>query len=68
MEPQVWAQVYDPVGSMLWSTLLAAIPIVILLGAIGIFEIKAHIAALLGLATSLWSPSSSSACPRAWPA
>ncbi len=53
MEPQVWAQVYDPVGSMLWSTLLAAIPIVVLLGAIGIFEIKAHIAALLGLATSL---------------
>jgi lactate permease len=35
---------------MLWSTLLAAIPIVVLLGAIGIFEIKAHIAALLGLA------------------
>jgi lactate permease len=68
MEPQVWAQVYDPAGSMLWSTLLAAIPIVILLGAIGIFEIKAHIAALLGLVASLWSPSSSSACPRAWPA
>jgi lactate permease len=53
MEPQVWAQVYDPAGSMLWSTLLAAIPIVILLGAIGIFEIKAHIAALLGLLASL---------------
>jgi lactate permease len=53
MEPQVWAQVYDPAGSMLWSTLLAAIPIVILLGAIGIFEIKAHIAALLGLAAAL---------------
>lgn len=53
MEPQVWAQVYDPAGSMLWSTLLAAIPIVVLLGAIGIFEIKAHIAALLGLVSSL---------------
>lgn len=27
-----WVQVYDPLGSMLWSTLLAALPIVALLG------------------------------------
>src|SRR5215213_8320603 len=53
MDPQVWSQVYDPMGSMLLSTILAAIPIVVLLGAIGIFEIKAHIAALLGLAAAL---------------
>ena len=51
MDAQVWSQVYDPTGSMLLSTILAAVPIVVLLGAIGIFEIKAHIAALLGLAS-----------------
>ena len=53
MDPQVWSQVYDPMGSILLSTILAAIPIIVLLGAIGIFEIKAHIAALLGLAAAL---------------
>ncbi|MFL5333859.1 MAG: L-lactate permease [Geminicoccaceae bacterium] len=53
MQPQVWSQVYDPTGSMLLSTILAAVPIVVLLGAIGILEIKAHIAALLGLAAAV---------------
>jgi lactate permease len=53
MEPQLWAQVYDPTGSMLASTILAAIPIVVLLGAIGIFEVKAHLAAALGLVAAL---------------
>ncbi|ENR64685.1 L-lactate permease [Brucella abortus] len=48
-----WNQVYDPLGSMFWSTLLAALPIVVLLGGIGIFHIKAHIAAILGLITAL---------------
>ncbi|ADZ86677.1 L-lactate permease [Brucella melitensis M5-90] len=38
---------------MFWSTLLAALPIVVLLGGIGIFHIKAHIAAILGLITAL---------------
>jgi lactate permease len=49
----IWSQVYDPMGSMLLSTLLAAIPVVVLLGAIGIFEMRAHLAALLGLASAL---------------
>ena len=49
----IWSQVYDPFGSMLLSTLAAAIPVIVLLGAIGIFEIRAHIAAMLGLATAL---------------
>ncbi len=48
-----WSQVYDPTGSMLLSTILAAVPIMVLLGAIGILEIKAHVAALLGLAAAL---------------
>ena len=49
----MWSQVYDPYGSMLLSTGLAALPVIVLLGAIGIFEIKAHHAAILGLATAL---------------
>lgn len=48
-----WSQVYDPFNSMVLSTLLAALPIVVLLGGIGIFHMKAHIAAVLGLIVAL---------------
>ena len=43
MELQVYvSRSRRPMGSMLLSTVLAAVPIVVLLGAIGILEIKAH--------------------------
>lgn len=45
----VWQQIYDPFGSMGLSTLLAAVPVVVMLAALGFFHIKAHIAAALGL-------------------
>src|SRR5689334_13247220 len=48
-----WPQIYDPVGNASISTLLAAVPVVVLLGAIGIVRIQAHIAAILGLAAAL---------------
>ena len=45
----IWSQVYNPFGSMVLSSIAAAVPVIVLLGAIGIFEIRAHIAAMLGL-------------------
>src|SRR6478609_1467509 len=48
-----WNQIYDPFGNAWWSTGAAAIPIVVLLGAIAIIEMKAHWAAILGLAAAL---------------
>jgi lactate permease len=49
----MWPQVYNPLHNIVLSALVAAIPIVILLGALGFFHLKAHIAALLGLTASL---------------
>ena len=49
----VWQQIYDPFGSMALSTLLAAVPVVVMLAALGLFHIKAHIAAALGLGAAL---------------
>ena len=49
----MWSQVYDPLGSPALSTLVAALPVVVLLGALGVFRVRAHVAALLGLATAL---------------
>ncbi len=49
----MWSQVYDPFSSMAISTAVAALPIVVLLGSIGIFEVRAHLAAILGLLTAL---------------
>ena len=49
----MWSQVYNPLQSILLSALVAAIPVIVLLGALGFFHLKAHLAALLGLAASL---------------
>ena len=48
-----WIQVYDPLGNAWLSTLAAALPIVLLLVALAVFEWKAHWAALSGLAAAL---------------
>src|SRR5665648_419029 len=49
----MWSQVYDPFGSMFLSTVVAALPVVVLLGGIGLLELRAHVAALLGLAAAV---------------
>jgi lactate permease len=48
-----WQQIYNPLNNMFLTTLAAIAPVVILLGCLAIFHIKAHYAALLGLAAAL---------------
>src|ERR1051326_6861063 len=47
-----WTQNYDPVGSPLLSTLLAALPVVLLLGLLATGRVAAPLAAALGLLTA----------------
>ncbi|MGO8971417.1 MAG: L-lactate permease [Myxococcaceae bacterium] len=48
-----WTQVYNPLGNLFVSAIVAAIPVVVLLGALAFFHVKAHVAALLGLAAAI---------------
>ena len=53
-----WQQVYDPFGSMVVSTALAAVPVVVMLVGLGFFHVKAHIAAgsaLVGAAIAIFA-------------
>src|ERR1041384_842027 len=49
----VWEQNYDPLHNVFLSTLVAAVPVVALLGTIAFLKIRIHFAALIGLAVSL---------------
>src|SRR5664279_4693465 len=49
----VWAQTYDPLGHWWLSTMVAAVPVLVLLGAMALLKWKAHVAAMVGLATAL---------------
>jgi lactate permease len=48
-----WSQNYDPLGNAFLSTLVAAIPVVLLLGAVALFHVRIHLAALAGLLVAL---------------
>src|SRR2546427_9102721 len=49
----MWPQSYDPLHNVALSTHCAALPVVLLLGTLAVLRVKAHVAALLGLATAL---------------
>jgi len=53
MQPLHWTQVYDPLGHWWLSTLVAALPIVVLLGLLAGFRVRPHIAAISGALTAL---------------
>ncbi len=51
--PAPWPQTYNPFHNSFLSTLVAALPIVVLLSSIALFKIRIHLSALLGLAVAL---------------
>lgn len=48
-----WTQNYDPLHNVVLSTMLAALPVVVLLGSIAVLRIRVHFSALIGLAVAL---------------
>jgi lactate permease len=53
LTPITWTQNYDPFGHWWLSTLVAAFPIVVLLGLLAGFKVKAHLCAIAGAATAV---------------
>jgi lactate permease len=49
----IWQQNYDPLHNAVLSTLVAALPICLLLGLIGFLKLRPHLAALWGLAAAM---------------
>ncbi len=49
----MWQQNYDPFGNLLLSALVASLPVVLLLTLLAAFHVRAHLAALIGLATAM---------------
>jgi lactate permease len=45
----MWSQTYNPLGNATLSTLMAALPVVVLLGLIASNKVKAHVAAIVAL-------------------
>ena len=48
-----WTQNYDPLGQLILSSLVAAIPVGVLLGLLAFWHVRAQIAALAGLLVAL---------------
>jgi lactate permease len=49
----VWAQNYNPLGSPWLSTLVAALPLAVLLGSLALLKMRAPVAAVMGLVAAL---------------
>jgi len=48
-----WTQVYDPAGHWWLSTLIAALPIIVLLGLLAGFKVQAHLCAIAGAGSAV---------------
>src|ERR1700758_4267841 len=48
-----WTQVYDPAGHWWLSTLIAALPVIVLLGLLAGLKVRAHLCAIAGAATAV---------------
>jgi lactate permease len=48
-----WTQIYDPLGHWWLSTIVAALPIVVLLGLLAGLKVKAHLCAVAGSMTAI---------------
>ncbi|MFZ2281722.1 MAG: L-lactate permease [Prosthecobacter sp.] len=48
-----WSQNYDPLGNLVLSSCIAAVPVVVLLGLLAFWHVRAHIAAFAGLVVAL---------------
>ena len=49
----MWSQTYNPLHNTFLSTVVAALPVVVLLGSIAVLRIRIHFAALLGLGVAV---------------
>src|SRR4029077_20400956 len=52
-ERMQWIQIYDPFGRWWLSTLVAALPIIVLFGLLGGFKVKPHWCAIAGALTAV---------------
>ena len=50
----MWQQVYDPLNNSFLSVAFAALPVIVMLGGLGFFHMKAHLAAIAGLVVALF--------------
>jgi lactate permease len=48
-----WSQIYTPLGNLLLSALVAALPVIVLLGLLAFGHVRAHLAAVAGLGAAL---------------
>lgn len=48
-----WSQNYSPLGNLGLSALVAALPVIVLLGLLAFWHVRAHLAALAGLAVAV---------------
>jgi lactate permease len=48
-----WSQNYTPLGGLVLSALVAALPVVTLLGLLAFWHVRAHLAALAGLLVAM---------------